>query len=343
MPTIEDVATRAAVSKSTVSRAFSRPDSVRADTRERVLTVARELGYSPTRMAPSLARNRTGRRAASIGLFVPDIANPFFPPIIKSVQAQARRADLHVFVADSDEHADDEFAIIRSMAEQVDGLVLASPRMSDEAIRDVLSLVPTVLINRDVEGAPAAVLPDDTGLTQAVEHLVALGHERIVYLAGPEDSYSNAARRSALRAAATRLGADLTEMGPFRPALEAGARAAALVAAQQATAIIAYNDLVAMGLMSRLPEFGLTAGKDIAVIGIDDTWLAPMAQPPLTSVRFPGATAGTVAVRLLTDLIAQSDRHRPERYTVPTELIVRATTGPNSSARTLPSGAATTP
>ena len=339
MPTIEDVATRAAVSKSTVSRAFSRPDSVRADTRDRVLAVARELGYTPSRAARPL----TGRRTGSIGLFVPDIANPFFPPIIKSVQAQARRADLGVFVADSDEHAEDEFAIIRSMAGQVDGLLMASPRMSDKAVRDILGIVPTVLISRDVEGAPAAVLPDDTGLRQAVEHLVALGHERIIYLAGPEDSYSNAARRSALRAAASRLGADLTEMGPFRPAFEAGARAAALVAAQHATAIVAYNDLVALGLMSRLPEFGLTAGKDIAVIGIDDIWLAPMAQPPLTSVRFPGATAGTVAVRLLTDMIEQSGKYSPKRYTVPTELIVRATTRPNPSTRALPVSTAITP
>jgi LacI family transcriptional regulator len=333
MPTIDDVATRAAVSKSTVSRAFSRPDSVRADTRDKVLAVARELGYTPSRAAHPLAGKRTG----SIGLFVPDIANPFFPPIIKSVQAQARRADLGVFVADSDEHAEDEFTIVRSMAGQVDGLVLASPRMSDEAVRDVLSLVPAVLISRDVEGAPAAVLPDDTGLMQAVEHLVALGHDRIVYLAGPEASYSNAVRRSALRAAAVRLGADLTELGPFRPAFEAGARAAALVAAQQATAIIAYNDLVALGLMSRLPEFGLTVGQDIAVIGIDDIWLAPMAQPPLTSVRFPSATAGMVAVRLLTDVIARSSSHHwRERYPLPTELIVRATTRPSSSARRLP-------
>lgn len=339
MPTIEDVAARAAVSKSTVSRVFSRPDSVRAGTRDKVLAAARELGYTPNRAARSLAGGRTG----SIGLFVPDIANPFFPPIIKSVQAQARRVNLGVFVADSDEHAEDEFTIVHSMAGQVDGLMMASPRMSDEAVREIIGLVPTVLISRDVEGAPAAVLPDDTGLRQAVEHLIALGHEQIVYLAGPEASYSNAARRSALHAAAAKLGAALTELGPFRPAFEAGARAAALVAAQQATAVIAYNDLVALGLMSRLPEFGLTVGHDISVIGIDDTWLAPMAQPPLTSVLFPGATAGTVAVRLLTDVITRSGHHWPERYTVPTELIVRATTGPNSLARTLPSGTAAIP
>lgn len=327
MPTIGDVAARAAVSKATVSRAFSRPDSVRAATRVKVLSAARELGYTPSRVVSPTADGRTG----SLGLFVPDIANPFFPPIIKSVQARARHANLSVFVADSDEHSEDEAAIVRSMARQADGLILVSPRMSDEAIRDVLRVVPVILISRDIEGSAAAVLPDQTGLAEAVEHLVALGHQKIVYLAGPDGSYSNAARRSALRAAAARLGADLTELGPFRPSFEDGTRAAAVVVAQQARAVIAYNDLVALGLMSRLAEHGLTVGRDIAVIGIDDTWLAAMAQPPLTSVRFPCAAAGNVAVRLLWDMITGTGG--PERYTLPTELIIRATTGPAPSVR----------
>lgn len=324
MSTIDDVAVRAAVSKSTVSRAFSRPGSVRADTRDKILAVARELGYAPSRAARSLA----GGRTSSIGLFVADIANPFYPPIIKAVQAQARRGDLSVFVADSDEHTEDERAIAQGMARQVDGLVLATPRMPDDDIREVRELVPTVLISRDLPDEVSAVLPGGDGLDQAVEHLAALGHTAVTYLAGPEASYTNHARRQVLRAAADRHGVRLTEMGPFQPVYESGTRAADVVAARGTSAVIAYNDLVALGLMARLAERGVRVGTDIAVVGIDDTWLAAMARPALTSVRVPATAAGTVAVRMLIELIEHGEPAIPRRHVLPTELIVRDTTGP---------------
>ncbi|MGH3435174.1 MAG: LacI family DNA-binding transcriptional regulator [Sciscionella sp.] len=323
VPTIDDVASKAAVSTSTVSRAFSRPDAVRSQTRDRILAVAHELGYTPSRVARSLA----GGRTSSIGLFVPDIANPFFPPIIKAVQSQARRTDRSLFIADSDEHSEDEFAIVRAMADQVDGLIVASPRMPDRNIHEIIDLVSTVVINRDVDGAPAMVLSDDDGFGQAVEHLAALGHQRMIYLAGPDSSYPNRVRRSALLAAAERLRVEMIELGPFRPMFESGTRAADLVIAQDASAVIAYNDLIALGLMARLAERGIVVGSEISVIGIDDIWLAPMAQTPLTSVRVPSAAAGTAAVRMLTDMIDNGGHSLQDRYTVPTELIVRATTG----------------
>ncbi len=186
MTTIADVAVRAGVSKATASRAFSRPESVRQATRERVLGVARDLGYTPSRVARSLS---TGR-SSSIGLVVPDISNPFFPPMIKAVQAEAGRREHALFVADTDEHTEDESALVRSMAAQVDGLVLASPRMSDLQLLEVLALVPVVVINRAVPGVPAVQVSSDHGVLQAVEHLRALGHRSVVYLSGPADSAS---------------------------------------------------------------------------------------------------------------------------------------------------------
>ena len=324
MTTLNDVALRAEVSKATASRAFSRPESVRSDTRERILAVARDLGYMPNRVARSLSSGRTG----NLGLFVPDISNPFFPPLIQAVQAEAKRRDAALFVADSDEHTEDEARLVRAMAAQVDGLVLAAPRMTDEDLLDLLDRVPVVVINRRTPGVPAVLLPAEQGVAQAVEHLVALGHRAVAYLSGPADSFSEAERRDALLAAAEPAGLDVVLLGPFEPRFSAGLRAADLALATGATAVLAYNDLMALGLMQQLAGRGVRVGTDVSVIGIDDIWLAPMTTPPLTTIAVPGAAAGTVAVRLLGDLVAGATPDPAPTRLLPTELVVRSSTGP---------------
>lgn len=324
MTTITDVAARAAVSKATVSRAFSRPETVRQDTREHVLAVARDLGYTPNRIARSLSRGRT----SNLGLLVPDISNPFFPPLIKAVQSEAGRRDLALFIADSDEHADDEARQVSAMAQQVDGLVLASPRMSDAQVLDLLEQVPVVVINRRIDGVPAVLTTAEEGINQAVEHLVALGHKRAAWLAGPPGTYASHDREQSLHAAARRYGLEVVPLGPFEPRFSAGLRAADLVLATGVQAVVAYNDLIALGLMQQLHERGVQVGTRISVIGIDDAWIAPMASPALTTVRVPGALAGTAAVRLLCDVLAAGNSVAASPVRLPTELIVRASTGP---------------
>lgn len=324
MTTLSDVALRAEVSKATASRAFSRPDSVRGDTRDRILAVARELNYTPNRVARSLSNGRTG----NLGLFVPDISNPFFPPLIQAVQAEAKRRDQALFVADTDEHTEDEARLVRAMAAQVDGLVLASPRMSDDDLLDVLARVPVVVVNRRTPGLPAVLVSVEQGVQQAVEHLVALGHRTLVYLSGPADSFADAERRAALTAAAEQAGLAVEVLGPFEPRFSAGLRAADLALAAGASAVLAYNDLMALGLMQRLTSRGVPIGSDVSVIGIDDIWLAPMTTPPLTTIAVPGAAAGTAAVRLLNDLLAAGVSDPAPTVRLPTELVVRASTGP---------------
>jgi DNA-binding LacI/PurR family transcriptional regulator len=319
--TIREVAAHAGVSPSTVSRVFVRPEVVAQDARRRVLAAADTLGYEPNPVARSLATGRTG----NLGLVVPDIANPFFAPVIKAVQRQARRHDLALFVADSDEHVDDELALARAMAKQVDGLILASPRVAEDQLREILRSTPVVVINRRLDGIPAVLTPPDAGLTQAVDHLVALGHREILYLAGPLEAYSNVLRRRVLQTACRRREVALAELGPFEPHFESGVRAADLVLAQGATAVIAYNDQVALGLMARLTERGCRIGPDVSVVGIDDTWIAGLASPPLTTVRVPADAAGAAAVRLLLDLAAGRDVAGPP-VELATELIVRAST-----------------
>ncbi len=273
--TINDVAAAAGTSISTVSRAFHEPDMVRADTRERALEAAAALGYTPNRAARGLITGRT----ANVGLVVPDVANPFFPALIKGAQARARARDHALLLVDTDEDPNTEAQVIRGMAKQVDGVIAVSSRMSDRALAEVAQLTTLVLVNRRAVDVPAVLLDMGGGMRQAVEHLHALGHRRCVYLNGPRASWSNRQRRSALRATAKRLGMTVSELGPFEPSYDAGVLAADLALAEDATAIVAYNDLVALGVNARLAARGVAVPDDVSLVGFDDIQFAGMASP----------------------------------------------------------------
>ncbi|MCL2729067.1 MAG: LacI family transcriptional regulator [Actinomycetia bacterium] len=325
--TLADVADACNLSTSTVSRALSDPGKVNAATRSRVERVAREMGYVPNRVARSLVSGRTD----TIGLVVPDIANPFFPPVIKAVQSRARDKGYSVLLADTDEHAADEIDRARSLGKQADGLILASPRTSVEGLRRLAEGAPVVFANREVEGAPSVVIDEAEGMSQAVEHLVRLGHRRICYLSGPRRSWSNKQRHDAVVAASKEFGADLLELGPFEPQIQAGMRAADVLQSAGATAAIAYDDLIALGVMARLSEQGMLVGREVSVIGIDDSPMSQAAYPMLTSIHVPGVELGTTAVDLL--LAQLQDDEGPESDEAPgtlrleTRLVIRGSTG----------------
>lgn len=319
--TLAEVAERAGVAVSTVSRALSAPDKVSPATRRRILQVAEEMGYVKNHLASSLASGVTG----VIGLLVPDIANPFFPPIIKAVQARAAQKGRTVLIADADEHAADELIRARAMREHSDGLIVVSPRMPDDELESLADLSPVVLINRAASFAPSIIIDADEGFRQAAEHLSALGHRHICYLSGPQRSWSNTVRRDTLRRACTALGMTLTEFGPFEPDVQAGVNSADLVLASGATAAIAYDDLIALGLMGRLHERGVRIGEGMSVIGVDDSPMSAMAYPTLTSVHVPTTQAGTAAVETLNRLL--DGRTAPEHEVFGTYLVVRGSTG----------------
>ncbi|MFW3168714.1 LacI family DNA-binding transcriptional regulator [Geodermatophilus sp. CPCC 206100] len=322
MTNIRTVAAHAGVSPSTVSRAFARPEVVAEEARRRVFAAAAELGYQPNPVARSLAMGRTG----NLGVIVPDIANPFFTPLIKEVQREARHRERSLFVADSDEHVRQELDVALAMARQVDGLVLASSRLPEEDVRAVAALTPVVTVSRVVDGVPAVATPSDQGIGQAVDHLVALGHRRLAYLGGPEESYMTPERHGALHAAAARRGLEVVDLGPFQPRYEPGVRAADLVMAEDVTAVLAYNDQIALGVVNRLTERGVRVPDQVSVLGIDDSWIAALTQPALTSVRVPVGRAGAVAVRMLAEPAPGAGT--TPRESLATELIVRASTGP---------------
>jgi LacI family transcriptional regulator len=320
--TIRDVARESGVHISTVSRTFSAPHLVNAETRSRVLACAENLGYRPNRAARALITGRT----YNIGLIIADIANPFFPPLIKAAESHARLRDHHVFVADTNEDAAVEEELVRALAKQVDGVLLCSPRMSDSLIEQLSRDVPLVVVNRQISGLPAVVMDVAQGARLAIEHLTGLGHRAIALVAGPRGSWtSREIRRSATTAAKT-AGAELTVIGPNQPTEGGGTAVAEQVLRAGTTAVLAYNDLMAIGLVQELHNRGVRVPGDISVVGIDDITLSRLIRPKLTTVATPTAAAGRAAVDML--LAHGDDRRTTAHVNLQTELVIRDSTGP---------------
>ena len=318
--TIRDVARASGVHISTVSRTFSAPHLVNPETRSRVLACAEQLGYRPNRAARALITGRTH----NIGLIVADIANPFFPPLIKAAESQARQRDYHIFVTDTNEDPAVEEELVHALAKQVDGVLLCSPRMSNSLIERLSREVPLVVINRQVNGLPAVLMDVGGGARQAIEHLTALGHRDIALVSGPRGSWTSREIRRSATAAARAADATLTVLGPNPPTEAVGIAVAEQIRRCGASAVLAYNDLMAIGLIEGLYATGLRVPEDISVVGIDDIALSRLTRPKLTTVATPTATAGRAAVDML--LQPDDDRRTNAQVTLQTELVIRDST-----------------
>ncbi|WP_448061282.1 LacI family DNA-binding transcriptional regulator [Cellulomonas hominis] len=324
--TLRDVARAAGVSPATASRALAAPDRVAPARREAVERAAHELGYQPNRAARELATGRTGQ----LCLLVPDLANPFFAAVAKAVQSRARTAGYAVLVTDSEEDARLEAEIVTQLAPRVDGVIVCSPRADEATLAHLAPGVPLVLVNRTSEHRPAVVVDDADGVRQAVEHLLALGHQRIAYVGGPASSWSDARRRGALADLAAQHRLDLVDLGHVPPVFTGGVATADRVLASGATAALAFNDLVALGLMDRLRTRDAQVPGQLSVVGFDDTSAATLVSPALTTVGLPLAALGRTAVDLLLDVVDAPELAdaEPEVTVLPVALVVRGTTGP---------------
>jgi DNA-binding LacI/PurR family transcriptional regulator len=285
------------------------------DTVKRVKQVAAQLGYMPNQVARALS---TGRHT-NIAIVVPDIANPFFPPLIRAVQAGADAAGFSVFLGDSDEDADREQTLV-----QVEGFILASSRMPDAEIQRIAERRPVVLVNRDTSGLCRVLIDTAAGIDAAVAHLAGLGHKSLVYVGGPAASWSDQQRRNAVRRATKRHKISLTSVAASRPTFESGRNVAAAVLATDATAAITFDDLVAHGLLAKLLEIGVRVPLEFSVIGCDDV-LGASTYPALTSVSARCDEAGKIAVELLMSAL-EARQNAEVRCVLETRLVVRATT-----------------
>jgi DNA-binding LacI/PurR family transcriptional regulator len=323
--TITDIAALTGVATSTVSRALNNPGRVSAGTRERIQAAARELGYVPNIQARALTSGRTG----TIALLVSDVTNPFYFGIIRGTQQELKAAGYAQLLIDTENSPELEVDMLHRMRRSLDGAILAASRLSDRALAELATTVPLVTINRNVKGVPTVVIDTPAGISQAAEHLISLGHRRLAYVAGPANSWPNAARWQAMRSVAKRRGLQVTRVGPFPRGLPSGAPAADAVLNTGATACVVFNDLIAIGMLTRLRERGVRVPGGLSVVGCDDIFGADFCHPPLTTVTAPIERAGRVAVSMLLSRL-DSRVAPPARRAVllPTHLTIRESTGP---------------
>ena len=329
-PTIRDVADRAGVHPGTASRALNpaHPGRIAEPTASRVRTAARELGYTPDPTARSLRTRRSG----IVGVVVPDLTNPVLPPIVRGIEETLWREGLACLVADTDNDVEREAVAVRELqARRCEGLVIASATRDSATVRALAGGdIPAVLVTRDVDGAGLAFVAGDdaAGVEAAARHLVDLGHERIAYLAGPRALSTTATRLAAVRRTLPGATAPVVVFCAAYT-IAAGRRAArdVLTHHPDVTAILAGNDMVAIGVYEALAEAGLRCPADVSVAGHNDMPLVDKLAPPLTTVAIPRAEIGVAAARRL--LAGLRGEDEPARRTLlPTRLVVRGSTAP---------------
>ena len=339
-PTLQDVAQHLGVHKSTVSRAMdpARRQLVKADLLLRIETAAKTLGYRPNHAAAALSRGRS----KTIGVLLPDITNPVFPPILRGIEDALDEEGYFALLANTSRpesrgHAIEQ-AVDRMQAQRVEGFLVASATRDDQWL-DTLrqSGARIVLINRtDGRGHLPAVISDDMlGMRLAVDHLVALGHRHIAHLAGPESLSTGMARRVGFVQALHNHGLAAAQVVMAKAyAIESGEQAMQqLLALRQShphphpfTAIVAANDLIALGAMQTLRAAGLNVPTDISIVGHNDMPLLDQVNPPLTSVRIQHYEMGFKSARLLLDALRDRPGSQDATVMLPPQLRVRGST-----------------
>jgi len=324
--TIGDVAAAAGVSTATVSRVLAGVGHARPETRARVLEAARALDYRPSEVARALKRRST----QTLGLIVTDIENPYFPQLVRSVEDAAREAGYFVLLGNAADDPDREGSYLDLLADRrVDGLIVAASSLGGRH-REWLAAprVPVVLVNTVApEVALPAVLSDNVdGGRLAAAHLLGLGHRRFAYLKPPARNEDAKARLAGVRTALDDAPGDVELVIANGDALVPGGEQAALEVldlAPDTTAVIAYNDLMAIGALRALRQRGRRVPADASVIGFDDIAVAAYVDPPLTTIAQRTDEMGRWAVGRLTGTVNGADTVR-----LPVELRVRESTGP---------------
>jgi LacI family transcriptional regulator len=321
--TIYDVAELAGVNPSTVSRALNKPGRISEKTEAKIRAAADRLDFEFNPMARALP---TGR-SHTLGLLVADIANPVIFGIVRGAEHAAVRAGYTLVIAESQESGDAEAQAITRLLPSVDGIVLATTRLADEKISALAERKPIVLINRHVDHIPSVLSNVESGVNALMEHLASLGHTSIVYLAGPETSWISRRRWECMLDAADRLDVGVVEMGPNSPTIEGGRHVLRRVLAARPTGVIAFNDLMAIGLMQSAAAAGVTVPGKLSIAGFDDIFGSQLIVPPLTTVRAQLELSGQRAVESVLRQLTNNNVDDDDRP-LATTLIVRGSTGP---------------
>jgi LacI family transcriptional regulator len=321
-PSIYDVAKIAGVAPSTVSRALSHPGRVNCYTAERIFTAAREVGY-PFQEPDRPTRHHT----RSLAILVADITNPFCSEIIRGAHEAAGEFGFTIVLS----HTRGDGRLERDWIERdlvaVEGVLLNGSRMSHDAIRMLAKQKPLVILDRRVPGIPCVVTDITGGMHRAVEHLAELGHTSVTYVAGPEASWADGMRWVALMERCHEQDLRFHRVGPCNvPTMDAGYDAAVEVLVQRPTAVIAYNDVMAVGIIKGMRRAGVRVPDDVSVIGFDNVALSEVVEPELTTVAAPMRAMGFTGVKNLVAAVGGAAPSR-EPTVLPVRLLVRGSTG----------------
>ena len=326
---MSDVAERAGVSKATVSRVLNNGRFIDPETRQRVLEVARQLRYYQNVHARRLAHGRSDL----FGLIISEIANPFFPEVMRGFEAAALAKGFEVVLCNTEYGPDRIDAAVRKMIEnKVRGAAVMTSVMDAEHIKELVSHdIATVLLDqRRSERYLSSIRIDYAGaVSQAFEHLWELGHRRFAFIAGPGNIGSAQNFRQAVLETFAARRVQLCRVLEGNHKVDGGSAAALtlLEAPSPPTAILCGNDLTAIGVMGAVESVGLSVAEDVSVVGFDDIYFAHLARPALTTIRLSREDLGRLAFEAL-DKTLHSRRKAGRLYTCETELVVRRSTGP---------------
>ena len=331
--TLRDVARVAGVHPATVSRALNEETRalVNQETARRVLQAAEELGYQPNPIARGLKTNRS----YTIGVLIPDLTNPLFPPILRGIEDRLETAGYTPLIANTDNDPERELLDSQAMrARQVDGIIAATARR-DHRLHDALleAGIELVLVNRRQGELPvsSATADDALGMRLSVEHLLSLGHTRIAHLAGPLDYSTGLDRHESfletMRAGGLEPDPELVLVAEAFTEAE-GARLCGHLMGEgvEFTAVAAANDLLALGCYDVFAERGVRCPEDVSVLGFNDMPFAGRFQPPLTTIHIPHYEIGTAAAELMLERL-QDGGSPPREIRLEPSLVVRESTG----------------
>lgn len=336
-PTLRDVAKVAGVHVATASRALN-PETrglVNTSTARRVMRAAESLGYQPNPIAQGLKTART----RTVGIVIPDITNPLFPPIVRGIEEGLGQAGYSGLIVNTDNDPDRELAQVRLLrSRQVDGLIVATALLRHPLLVELEQQgVKMVLVNRRTDGldVPSIAADDSAGVAMAVRHLAELGHTRIAHLAGPQTTSTGVARLRAFQSSVREHGlhddpALVVTCDYWAEVAGANALRTLLDTGTDCTAIVAGNDLIALGCYDVFAERGITCPDEVSVIGFNGMPFLDKLQPPLSTISMPQYEVGVEAARMLLEAINEPSRP-PRSVQLPLSLVVRGSTAPPSS------------